>query len=175
MARAASRLAVSTWGSREPGMRSHRLTVGTWWPRLAAGEGSRRPLSSSTPSTRPPWMKPAWSRSRVGIVGGIGDDEAVAMLMQRVGDAAQHLREENVGGIRQHGQDRMGAAGAQIAGGEVEHVAGLANRLHDGVAGFRLDLIGARQGPADGRGRDARPPRDVADLRFAYSLVHRRQ
>ncbi len=31
-----------------------------------------------------------------GIVGGVGDHETIAMLVKRVGDAAQHLREEDV-------------------------------------------------------------------------------
>jgi hypothetical protein len=106
------------------------------------------------------------------IVGGIGDDEAVTVPVQRIRDAAQHLREEDIGGIRQNGQNRMGAACAQVAGGEVEHIAGLANGPHDGVAGFRRDAIGGSQCPADGRGRNASPLGDVADPRFAYLLVH---
>ena len=61
------------------------------------------------------------------------------------------------------------------SGGEVEHIAGLADGPHDGVAGFRPDLPRACQRPADGRGRHSRPQRDVADPRFACSFVHCRQ
>ena len=43
MVRAASRFAVSTWGSREPGMRSHRLTVGHLL--TAFGRGRRQKAS----------------------------------------------------------------------------------------------------------------------------------
>ncbi len=107
-----------------------------------------------------------------GIVGGIRDHQAVAFLMQRVGNAAQDLREKNVRGIGQHRQHGVCAAGAQVPRCEIEHIAGVADRLHDGRARLGAHLVGGGERAADRRGRHARALRNIADRRLVQPLVH---
>ena len=177
MRRAAARLSTSICGMSAPSIASHSATSGT-----SSSAGSAMGLAVLAE------QMPVEQQHAVHLPGGgeggktrlffrravqIADDHAVARREQLFLDAAQDLREEDVGQVRQGHQHHVALPRAQAARGRVRHIADLRHRRHDPRAGLRRNLAGAGERAADRRGGDRCQTGHLLDPRRALSAPDR--
>ena len=91
------------------------------------------------------------------------DQHAIAVGSGDLFDTGNNRGEEGVGQVRRDHRDGVGPLLAQVAGGFIDDIAGLLDRLEHLSACTFADTLRVAQGPADRRGRYACDTGDILD------------